>query len=158
MGSARSLANQKLYHAALHQRMLEAELAKQDVAASVLLEAVGPSIQLHLRQAYGWFLLELAEVTELPPAPPLCVAQLCSQFDVGEPLRGELVELQNLEQRHGWLAELLTDRPLSPSVSARAAPAGLGVMQSDWSQEELQAWYEALAGLIERMSDSLDEW
>jgi hypothetical protein len=84
--------------------------------------------------------------------------RLCSQFDVGEPLRGELVELQNLEQRHGWLAELLTDRPLSPSVSARAAPAGLGVMQSDWSQEELQAWYEALAGLIERMSDSLDEW
>jgi hypothetical protein len=157
MAPARALANQKLYHAALHRRMLARELAREDVAASVLLEAVGRSIQQQLRDAYGWFLLELAAVEDLPTIPPHSVAQLCAAHDIGKPLRGELVELMNLEQRPGWLLELLSDRSLSVA-GARSAPAGLSLLQSDWSQAELQDWYEALEDLIERMSDSLDEW
>ncbi len=157
MRTARALANQKLYHAALHQRMLARELARNDVAASILLEAVGRSVQQQLRDAYGWFLLELAAVEDLPTSPLHSVAQLCAAHDVDQPLRGELVELMNLEQRPGWLLELLSDRPLSVA-GAGSAPAGLSLVQSDWSQAELQDWYEALADLIERMSDSLDEW
>ena len=157
MRAARALANQKLYHAALHQRMLARELAREDVAASVLLEAVGRSVQQHLRDAYGWFLLELAAVEDLPMIPPHSVTQLCAAHTVEKPLRGELVELTNLEQRSGWLVELLSDRPLSVAA-ARSAPVGLSLVQSHWSQAELQAWYEALEGMIERMGDSLDEW
>lgn len=157
MGPARALANQKLYHAALHRRMLARELAREDVAASVLLEAVGRSVQQQLRDAYGWFLLELAAVEDLPTIPPHSVAQLCEGYAVEKPLRGELVELMNLERRPGWLVDLLSDRPLSVAAD-RSAPAGLSLVQSSWSQVELETWYEALAGLIERMSDSLDEW
>jgi hypothetical protein len=157
MRPARALANQKLYHAVLHQRMLARELAREDVAAGVLLEAVGRSVQHHLRDAYGWFLLELAAVEDLPTVPPHSVAQLVAGHDIERPLRGELVELMNLERRSGWLVDLLSDRSLSVAA-ARSAPAGLSLVQSDWSQAELQAWYEALEALIERMSDSLDEW
>ena len=157
MRAARALANQKLYHAALHQRMLARELAQEDVDASVLLEAVGRSVQQHLRDAYGWFLLELAAVEDLPVKPPHSVAELCTGYGVESPLRGELVELKNLERSSGWLLELLYDRSLS-AAAARSAPAGLSLVQSNWSQAELQDWYEALEGLIERMSDSLDEW
>jgi hypothetical protein len=122
-----------------------------------VLEAVGRSVQHHLRDAYGWFLLELAAVEDLPTTPPHSVAQLCESHAVEKPLRGELVELTNLERRPGWLVELLSNR--SPSVAAaRSATAGLSLVQSDWSLAELQAWHEELTGLIERMSDSLDEW
>ena len=44
------------------------------------------------------------------------------------------------------------------TLAASSAGPGLSLLQSDWSQAELQAWYEELEGLIERMSDSLDEW
>jgi hypothetical protein len=157
MRPARALANQKLYHAALHQRMLARELAREDVAASVLLEAVGRSVQQHLRDAYGWFLLELAAVEDLPAIPPHSVTQLCEEHAVDRPLCGELVELMNMERRSGWLMQLLSDRALSAAAD-RSAPAGLSLVQSDWSQAELHAWHEALEDLIERMSDSLDEW
>lgn len=157
MGPARALANHKLYHAVLHQRMLVRELALEDVAASVLLEAIGRSVQQHLREAYGWFLLELADIQDLPALPPQSVTQLCEAYAVERPLRGELVELTNLERRSGWLAELLANRPLSVAA-AKSAPVGLALVQSDWSQAELQSWTEALEALIERMSDSLDEW
>lgn len=157
MRPARALANQKLYHAALHQRMLARELEREDVAAGVLLEAVGRSVQQQLRDAYGWFLLELAAVEDLPMIPPHSVAQLREGHALEKPLRGELVELKNLERRPGWLLELLSDR--SPSIAAASsAGPGLSLLQSDWSLAELQAWYEELEGLIERMSDSLDEW
>jgi hypothetical protein len=157
MRPARALANQTLYHAALHQRMLARELAREDVAASVLLEAVGRSVQQLLRDAYGWFLLELAAVEELPTMPPHSVEQLCAEHTLEKPLCGELVELTNLQRRPGWLADLLLDRPLCVA-GTRSASAGLSLVQSDWTEVELQAWYEALEGLIERMSDSLDEW
>ena len=157
MTAARALANQKLYYAAIHQRMLSAELAREDIPAAVLLEAVGQSVRQHLLDAYGWFLLELAEIEELPALPPHTVAELLQQWPQQEPLRGELVELMGLEQTPGWLAEL--HLPVAQSVPGTAAPADtLVVVDAQWSQPQLEGWYNSLVALIERMSDSLDEW
>ena len=157
MTVARALANQKLYYAAIHQRMLSAELAREDIPAAVVLDAVGQSVRQHLLDAYGWFLLELAGTEELPAQPPHTVADLLRQWPQQEPLRGELVELMDLETRPGWLLELHS--PVAQSVPGTAAPAdALVVVDAQWSQAQLEGWYGSLVALIERMSDSLDEW
>ncbi len=166
MSAARARANRKLYHAAVLQRMLTAEMEREELPAGVLLEAVGESVRLQLLDAYGWFLLELAEVEELPGTPPHSVPALCAAWPQAEPLRGELVELQNLEQATSWLSELQAPPPAtaggaSPPVTAGGtSPAGdtLNVVEAQWSASTLEQWYSGLSGLMERMSDSLDEW
>ena len=157
MSAARARANRKLYHAAVLQRMLAAEMEREELPAGVLLEAVGESVRLQLLDAYGWFLLELAGVEELPGTPPHSVPALCAAWPQAEPLRGELVELLNLEQSQSWLAGLL-DSP--PALALGTSPVGdtLNVVEAQWSASTLEQWYSGLSGLMDRMSDSLDEW
>lgn len=158
MSSARGLANLSIYHAAVQQRLLAAELAREDVPAHILLEGIGRAIQLHLREAYGWFLVELAGLDELPLRPPLGVRalqELLPDSDVG--LRGELVELGQLETKSGWLCELLGD-PRSTSTRAAVPADSLSVAVIGWDQQQLEQWSRGVTGLIERMSDSLEEW
>ncbi len=152
----RGLANRKLYHAAILVRMLNAELSREDLPAQVVLEAAGLAIRQHLLEAYGWFLLGLAGVEDARQGPPAGITALQRDYGLAEPLRGELVELQQLE-RQGWLAELL-----APPAAAAAAPVAaadqLAVTEQAWSESQLQAWHDSLAALIDRMADGLDEW
>jgi hypothetical protein len=158
LSRARALANQKLHFAALHLRLLASELARQDLPSQLLLEALGQSIQRHLQDAYGWFLLELAGVDEFPPIPPHSVAAVLLACPGLDPQRGELVELRNLEQRDGWLKQLLEPRR-GTARPARPAPTDvLTVVETPWSEQQLQDWQQSLSDIIERMSDSLDEW
>jgi len=157
LSSARALANQKLYFATVLLKMLRAELRREELPAAVLLEAVGQSVRAQLLDAYGWFLMELAEASELPAQPPHSVAELRDSLDPSQPLRGELVELSNLEKSPGWLANLQTVRPQSLPVGRNTADT-LQMVESQWSTQELEQWSSALAALVDRMSDSLDEW
>ncbi len=152
---ARSRANQHLYFAALHMQFLRAELERELHPASVLLESLGQSIQFHLQRAYGWFLLELTGTTLPVVAPPVNVAQAVTYLDGEEPLRGELVELRNLEAADGWLADLL-------AVQESARPTagmqlGIQMVSSPWTIEGLEHWHSSLSDLMDRMSDSLEE-
>ncbi|MDJ0878282.1 MAG: hypothetical protein QNI86_06695 [Halieaceae bacterium] len=155
MSSARSLANQKLYHAAILIRMLGPELAREDTPAARVLEAVGLAVRRHLLEAYGWFLLELAEISDLPAEPPLSIAELEQNHGISEPRRGELVELGQLEQ-NGWLAALQA-RP-EPTRSSSATANLLAVAEQTWSEEGLLRWHDSLADLIDQMGHGLDEW
>ncbi|MEP5765593.1 MAG: hypothetical protein ABJ308_13430 [Halieaceae bacterium] len=157
MNPARGLANQKLYHAAILQRMLAAELAREEIPQTVLLEAVGESVRLQLLEAYGWFLLELADIQPLPSQPPASVSQLQQHWELTEPLRGELIELQALEATQGWLSELQAS-PAAPASLTPRVTASLAVAAPEWSSQQLAGWHSGLSGLIDRMSHSLDEW
>jgi len=109
-----------------------------------------------VREAYGWFLLEVAEVSELPVTPPASLEHLLPSLDSRAAQRGELIELINEERRPGWLFQLLTDRPAGVKGSSRGD--NLVQAASDWSTSELHEWQAGVENLIERMSDSLDEW
>lgn len=152
----RGLANRKLYHASILIRMLGPELGREDLPAQVVLEAVGLAVRQHLLEAYGWFLLELAGVEDAGSSPPTSVAALQRDYALDEPLRGELVELLQLESQ-GWLASLLS----SPGVGGHATsrdPDRLAVVEQSWSEDMLRNWYENLADLIDRLGHGLDEW
>ncbi len=166
MSDARGRANRKLYHAAILTRMLEAELAQEQYPASVVLEAAGPAIRGHLLDAYGWFLLELAEVIALPERPPHSVAELAEPADGqavelapdSDWMRGELIELKRLEQS-GWLAALQAPVPTMGSATPGfQADNLLAVTAQEWSLEQLRQWHKELEALIDRLSHGLDEW
>ncbi|MEE4189945.1 MAG: DUF6586 family protein [Halieaceae bacterium] len=163
MSSARGLANQKLYHAAILIRMLGAELAREELPAARVLEAVGLAVRRHLLEAYGWFLLELADVSELPAEPPSSIAELEQRYGRSDPRRGELVELERLEGE-GWLASLLAppgrSRGSAASRAAGTAASGdlLAVAEQAWSREGMALWHDSLAELIDQMGHGLDEW
>ena len=155
MHAALSRANQKLYHGAILARLLVAERDRQDVPLAVLTAAIGEPAREHLKSAYGWLLIALAESAELPAQPPTMVAELVAREGLEEPLRGELVELRNLETG-GWLHELLATTGATGAV--RGPEAGLAVVAGGLDPEQLLAWHEALGDLIDRMSHGLDEW
>lgn len=159
MSSARGLANQKLYHATILIRMLGAELAREELPAARVLEAVGLAVRRHLLEAYGWFLLELADVSELPAEPPTSIAELEQRYGRSDPRRGELVELERLEGE-GWLASLLAPPGRYRGAAASAAASGdlLAVAEQAWSREGMALWHDSLAELIDQMGHGLDEW
>lgn len=152
----RGLANRKLYHASILIRMLGPELGREDLPAHIVLEAVGLAVRQHLLEAYGWFLLELAGVDEPAGAPPAGVAALQRQYTLDEPLRGELVELLQLEKQ-GWLAELLSHPQPGGGIAARD-PDRLAVVEQSWSEDLLRNWHDRLSDLIDRLGHGLDEW
>lgn len=155
MHAALSRANQKLYHAAILTRLLAAERSQEQVPLAVLLPAIGEPARGHLRAAYGWLLVALAEPRELPLQPPLAVAELVASEGLQEPLRGELVELRNLEQS-GWLQTLLASADSSPPI--RGPGSGIALVSGELDEQQLGRWHDAVAELIDRMSHGLDEW
>lgn len=155
MSGPRARANHCLYLARILLDAWRVQRERQDVPASTLLEAFLPATRAHLRDAYGWFLLEIAHLEEEVIAPPRCVSEL-PPIPAGRAEAGELRECRRLE-REGWLAQLLTQGDaLSGGVPAAgnlalAAPDAPGYT-------ELETWHAALAALFSRMRDSLDEY
>lgn len=157
MSSALAQANQKLYFASLHLQLLERELAAGQLPARALQQALGESARYHLREAYGWFLLELLGGETQPAEPPASMTALRAAGALSEPLRGELLELELREQQPGWLAQLLAADNSGP-LAAPTDPALVAVGQCSWGVVELRQWQTELEQLLDRMSDSLSEW
>lgn len=156
MSSPRGLANHHLYLARLVLSAWAREAAEEQVPAQTLAEAFGPACHTQLLRAYGWFLLAIAGPDELPPEPPVRVADV-PPFPEGKAVPGEIREFEQLE-RDGWLAELLAWQPPRPGQVVRrpgnlARPAG-----TDAGPETLESWAQSLDTLFQRMGDSLDEY
>lgn len=153
MSGYRAQANHRLYLARLLLQAWEEGLAQQRVPAWTLAQAFEPAVCDHLADAYGWFLLEIAQPEPAPPEPPRCCADL-PEPPAGKMPAPELREFEQLEQS-GWLREVLRSRRGAAERQRRAdnlagdAPAG---------PEEPSQWVERLQRLFDRMSDSLDEY
>ena len=155
MTTPRSLANQKLYHARILAESWRREMAEEVVPAGVLAGAFEPACRLHLRRAYGWFLLEIIEVAEMPELPPENCEHLPA-IAAGKALPGEVRELQQLE-RQGWLAELLSDRE-PPMSAVRPATSLAQPIRDIVGPDDIDRWIELLTNIFDRMADSLDEY
>jgi hypothetical protein len=156
LSANRGYANQALFQARVLLDVWAATAAEPPRSAAVLEASFAPAVLLHLRRAYGWFLLtisgsgEVREPRELPasveelPAPP-----------PGRVAPPELREFALLE-RDGWLGALLQADELACLGQAGGHP----LLASDRARPDratLSAWLESLAALMARMGDSLDE-
>ena len=130
MITARSLANQKLYHARILAGSWRREIAAQSTPATVLSGAFEPACRQHLRLAYGWFLLEILQTGELPDQPPLNTEQL-PEIPPGKSTPPEIQELRQLEG-DGWIGDMLAAQagvatpPRRGGNLALAVSAGIG--------------------------------
>jgi len=161
MSSARALANQKLYHARILIDAWRTALRQEQVASSVLEEAFGEPVCQCLAQAYGWFLLEIAQATDLPSRPPRCCAEL-PPVPEGREVPPEILEFQQLEKQP-WLIQILD--PVFGSLRRVRTPERLNVQKNlavaseqSLTPEETEQWHTQLSELFARMTDSLDEY
>ncbi len=157
MSGARGLANQRLYHARVLLTAWQQELERAESPQLVLNQAFGEAVRVHLLRAYGWFLLELANETQLPGEPPASVSELTGVASSSLALhRGELSEFQQLEQ-DGFVGAIQRGMPLGTSVS-RPLPGQIGRSTEDtYSLDTCRNWCDALESTMDRMSDSLAE-
>lgn len=159
MSGPRARANHKLYLARILLASWREVLAREQVPAATLSQAFASPVREHLLDAYGWFLLEICQPSELPERPP----RRCSELPAvaaGRALSGEIREFMQLESTD-WFARLLASwnewapprRHGTPGDSnlASVAPALPGVA-------ELAQWADRLESLFIRMGDSLDEY
>jgi hypothetical protein len=159
VSGARARANHKLYLARILLAAWRESLARGEVPATTLDQAFAIPVRDHMIDAYGWFLLEICPLPELPDSPPRNCSEL-PEMAAGKALPGEVREFMQLEAG-GWLADLLAPwdpwapprRPGIPgSLNLAAVAPGLpGV-------ETLAQWADELGGLFDRMGDSLDEY
>lgn len=156
MSSARANANQSLYLARILIGAWRDALDAADIPASTLDQAFLPAVSAHMRDAYGWFLLEI--VGEEPPeqgGPPWRVSDLPERPE-GKAESGELRECARMEQA-GWLAQMLAGEaaadatPASPGNLAHRPATGAGCA-------EARDWADSLQAVFERMRDSLEEY
>ena len=155
MTSARSLANQKLYYARILANSWRLALESHRVPGNVLAGAFNDAACLHLRSAYGWFLLEIAQPAALPRIPPADSTELPA-LTPGTALPGEIREIQQLEQS-GWIAQMLQRDELAVSRSKTPGNLVINVDQAP-HPDTIDEWLEQLYALCARMSDSLDEY
>jgi len=155
MTSARALANQKLYHAKILISAWRESCLSEQVAHTVLEQAFGPAICEHLANAYGWFLLEVAQPAEMPAIPPRCCSDLPAVAE-GKETPPEIHEFVQLE-RDGWLGRLLS--PQFGQTGRGRDSRNLALMNDQgFSPDQAEHWLDQLSGLFDRMSDSLDEY
>jgi hypothetical protein len=155
VSSARALANQKLYLAKIQLAAWRQAMAAQDVPAMVLTQAFLPAARAHLMEAYGYFLLAVSGLEQVPGRPPASCTEL-PDVATGQAISGEIREFEQLE-KDGWLAQLLAE-PDNAVQSVRAA-SNLAVgspLSAD--SASVQQWIDHLEALFARMSDSLDEY
>jgi hypothetical protein len=153
MSGFRAQANHSLYLARIQIAAWEQGLARQEVPASILAQAFEPAACEHLINAYGWFLLEVAQPKVVPAVPPRGCSELPSP-EAGKVTPGEIHEFAQLEL-DGWIADLLRDR--RGAAKRRSEPGNLAsAAQGDPSVQ--RDWADRLQALFDRMSDSLDEY
>lgn len=155
MSAPRARANHSLYLAKILLGNWRAELEAQDIPSRTLCEAFMPATRNHLRDAYGWFLLEISQLDDAATAPPRCVAELPA-IPEGRAEAGELRECRQLEEG-GWLAQLLQQGQVP--VRASSVPGSLAAPAADSAEfADVTEWHTELGALFERMRDSLDEY
>ncbi len=76
MSSLRGQANQGLYLAKILLAAWQRDLDAESLPARAVGEAYLPAMRLHLRRAYGWFLLEISRPDQAPPEPPSTTSEL----------------------------------------------------------------------------------
>ena len=161
MSTARAQANQKLYHAKILINSWRSALSEQQVASRVLEQAFGIAVCDHLAGAYGWFLLEVAQPSQMPPNPP----RRCADLPViaeGKETPPEILEFQKLEMQP-WLAQILNAGLVASGLEIGGSQPRSGqnlAVESEqgFSPEQAEQWHAQLNRLFERMSDSLDEY
>ena len=155
MSSARAQANHKLFLAKIQLAAWRQAMAAQDIPAIVLTQAFLPAVRDHLMQAYGYFLLAVSGIEQVPGRPPAGCGEL-PDIARGQAISGEIREFEQLE-KDGWLAQLLAE-PDDAVQSVRAA--GNLAVASPLSADSgsVQQWVDHLEALFARMSDSLDEY
>jgi Family of unknown function (DUF6586) len=155
MSSPRARANEKLYHARILANSWREQLAAQVIPASVLQGAFADATRQQLQLAYGWFLLEISQPSELPPRPPAHSGEL-PEIAPGKALPGQIHELRQMEHS-GWLADVLDPQATqamvvkNPQSLALSAPRAFG-------PDQIDTWIDQLSSLFEHMTDSLDEY
>ncbi len=153
MAGARGLCNHALYMArVLLDRWRES--GASGVPQTVLDAAYGPSVRLHLLDAYGWFLLATLKLDRLPDRPPHRVSELPALED-GIACPPEIGEFRQLEDQ-GWLAPLLAPVPLGLPAQ-QAEQASLAVEVSTVDRGRYEQWYRDCQALFARMDDGLQE-
>ncbi len=156
MSSAQALANHYLYLCRVVLDAWAEGRAREEVAARVLDDAFAPACHGHLKAAYGWFLLNLMNLDELPAHCPESVAGLPSP-PPGQVLSGEIQEFQLLE-REGWLADMLGWSPARPGRSSRSAGNLATTAPQSSGPERFAAWREQLEVHFQRMAGAIDEY
>ena len=159
MSSARARANHKLYLARIVLTAWQGALAAQNIPAKTLSQAYAGAVREHLAQAYGWFLLEIAQPSALPDRPPRTCADLPSVAE-GKAIPGEIREFAQLESG-GWIAEMLVEPDVWSGTGAGrgAAAPNLVIEASAVPGPDIYGrWADRLESLFDRMSDSLDEY
>lgn len=153
MSSARGQANHHLYLARLLLDAWEQAREAGELRVTLLDQAWAPAVRLHLRQAWGWFLLSLAQPAQLPETLPSCYDDLPPP-PTGRSLPGELGECRQLEQTD-WLSSILQE-PLAeadrPSRNSLATPVASGN-----EPDGLEAARGRLQALFDRLGAFVDE-
>lgn len=159
MSSHRARANHSLYCAGMLINSWRGALDAGDFPSTALNEAFLPAVHLHLRQAYGWFLLELSGAGDWGAEPPGDTAQL-PPVPTGKAVPAEVREFQRLES-DGWVGEFLTAlSPVSAARPARSARAqgGLAIAAIDDTDcDSAEQWKRKFEAIFDRMGDALDE-
>lgn len=153
MASARGLANHSLYMARILASQWQTRLAEQPSESLALNAAFAPALQLHLLNAYGWFLLASVRLTTLPERPPHSTADL-PPLGQGIVAPAEVDECRHLE-RDGWL--LLLQTPIPNGLPTKNDTTILARSGTYPMLDDFNAWISALDQLFARMSSSLDE-
>jgi hypothetical protein len=153
VASARGLANHSLYMARLLAGQWRASLAGQAAPEQAMNAAFAPALQLHLRNAYGWFLLATIRATALPDTPPHRIGEL-PELSRGIVEPGELEECRQLELG-GWLAQL--QAPIPAGLPPKTGDRVLASSGSYPQLEDFEHWITALDALFDRLGESLDE-
>jgi hypothetical protein len=156
MGAARGRANHHSHCARLLlDAWADAEVMGQH-RRPVLADAYGLAVQVHLRAAYGWFVLELAQcgVFDEP------VDSVAAVRELGDARwRAELSELAALEaDPASWLGCLLGLRCRVSAGSAASASLAVEVAERDYSLQLMRDLRRELEQTMARMSLVLEEW
>ncbi|MEM1402406.1 MAG: hypothetical protein AAGG55_03670 [Pseudomonadota bacterium] len=157
MPRTRGAANQSLYRARIALEAWDQARDASRHADAQLTATFLPAVQLHLKQAYGWFILavsgrETADWSELPGSTDQLAAP-----DAGKSVPPELREFALLESE-GWLKDMLAPWKEPDARSPMSAPEQL--LTSDRSLPGFalaKQWVQRLNTLMDRMDDSLAE-
>ncbi len=155
MTDARSRANQSLYLGKIVLSAWRQKLDEEGVPASTLQLAFHPATVGHLKSAYGWFLLEVADMEVAPRGnPPACVQEV-PPLPEGRAQCAELRELERREQE-GFLLPL-EDMVAGERRRANNPNALATVDNSGPGYSDIEGWVSDFEGICERMRNSLDE-